>query len=217
MGHKLRSRDGATATVRSDKVHFINNEDFMEKLIERQNINKARVEQGLEPIEVSQYLANSIYKLADALSKRHNFIGYSFREDMVSDAVMDCIRYIDKWTPEKGNNPFAYFNQITFYAFLRCIQKEKDQTYVKYKIVSNLGTMLQDIGVESHDQDEDYKNHVTELLQLQDNKALDELYEKRDKREKELRNKKKISDLDKDEIVDVSLDDFCEEGIVECA
>jgi hypothetical protein len=212
MGHKLRSRDGATAAVRSEKAHFVNNELFMEKLVERQAINKEREEQGLEPVVISRYLSECMYKIADALSKRHNFIGYSFREDMVADAVLDCVRYIDKWTRDKGDNPFAYFNQISFYAFLRYIQKEKDQSYVKYKVVSNLGTILQDIGVEAHDHDEDYKNHVTELLQLQDNKALDEAYQKRDKREKDLREKKKLDfDLAKGEVdMTISIDDFCE-------
>ena len=210
MGHKLRSRDSATATVRDNtKTHFIHNDAFIEKLLERQQINKQREEQGLEPIQISRYLSECMFKIADALSKRHNFIGYSFREDMVAEGVMDCIKYIDNWDLSKGNNPFAYFNQISFYAFLRCIQKEKDQTYVKYRVVSNLGTILQDLGVEAHDMDEDYKNHVTELLQLQDNKALEESYAKKDKREKDSR-KKKVEDLLGDPQLESTIDDFCE-------
>lgn len=208
MAHYLRSRDGAVANVKSSgKAHFIKNEDFIEKLVERQAINRERVEQGLELIIVSKYLAERMFMLSDALSKRHNFIGYSFREDMVSDAVVDCIKYIDKWTLDKGDNPFAYFNQICFYAFLRYIQSEKKQAYVKYRIVSNLGTFLQDIGVEAHDHDEDFKNHVTELLQLQDNTALEESFVKRDEKERDLRDKKKLEDELNSEHV-ISLDDF---------
>jgi len=62
-----------------------------------------------------------------------------FRDEMISDGVENCIQYIDNFDPEKSSNPFAYFTQIIYYAFLRRIQKEKRQLDIKNKIVSKSG------------------------------------------------------------------------------
>jgi DNA-directed RNA polymerase specialized sigma24 family protein len=56
---------------------------------------------------------------------------------MISDGIENCLLYIDNFNPEKSKNPFAYFTQIIYYAFIRRIQKEKKQTYVKYKALEN--------------------------------------------------------------------------------
>lgn len=213
MAHFLRTRDKVTAGVRTiGKVHFIDNEVFTAELTERQQINRERLAQGLEPIQISRNLADKIRMLAEALSKKHYFIGYTYRDDMVSDGIFNCLQYIDKFNPDFGKNPLAYFNQVCFYAFLRRIQDEKKQSYVKYKIVSNLGTILQDIGIEAHDQDEDFKNHVTELLQLQDNTSLEESFSKRDAKDKEARDKIRATTLAL-KAKRITIDDFTEADI----
>tara|TARA_B100001250_G_scaffold254308_1_gene218785 strand:+ start:982 stop:1284 length:303 start_codon:yes stop_codon:yes gene_type:complete len=62
-----------------------------------------------------------------------------FRDDMISDGVENCIQYILNFDPEKSKNPFAYFTQIIYYAFLRRIQKEKKQLEIKNKILEKSG------------------------------------------------------------------------------
>jgi hypothetical protein len=57
---------------------------------------------------------------------------------MISDALENCVVAVHSFNPEKSKNPFAYFTQISWYAFLRRIEKEKKQTYVKYKSLENL-------------------------------------------------------------------------------
>ena len=52
---------------------------------------------------------------------------------MISDGIENCVSYIHNFDPQKSNNPFAYFTQIIYYAFLRRIQKEKKQLYIKHK------------------------------------------------------------------------------------
>ncbi len=52
---------------------------------------------------------------------------------MISDGIENCVSYINNFDPEKSQNPFAYFTQIIYYAFLRRIQKEKKQLYIKHK------------------------------------------------------------------------------------
>jgi hypothetical protein len=49
--------------------------------------------------------------------------------------------YFNNFDPEKSKNPFAYFTQIIYYAFLRRIQKEKKYLYVKYKSTEQNGIL----------------------------------------------------------------------------
>ena len=74
-------------------------------------------------------------KIANGLSHKPNFMNYTFREDMVSDGIENCLQYIHNFNPNKSNNPFAYFTQIIYYAFIRRIQREKKQTHVKNKLI----------------------------------------------------------------------------------
>ena len=58
---------------------------------------------------------------------------------MISDGIENCLQYMDNFDPEKSKNPFAYFTQIIYYAFIRRIQKEKKQQQVKQKMIANFG------------------------------------------------------------------------------
>jgi DNA-directed RNA polymerase specialized sigma24 family protein len=71
--------------------------------------------------------------IAQRLATRPNFSGYMYKEEMVSDGIENCLQYIHNFNPEKSQNPFAYFTQIIWYAFLRRISKEKKQMYIKFK------------------------------------------------------------------------------------
>ncbi len=86
---------------------------------------------------VSNYIGECFLKIATHLSYRPNFINYTYRDDMISDGIENCLQYVHNFNPEKSNNPFAYFTQIIYYAFLRRIAKEKKQTHVKNKIIQN--------------------------------------------------------------------------------
>ena len=78
-------------------------------------------------------------KIATHLSYRPNFINYMYKEDMISDGVENCVQYIDNFDPAKSKNPFAYFTQIIYYAFLRRIAKEKRQMDIRDKIIEKSG------------------------------------------------------------------------------
>ena len=90
-------------------------------------------------------------KIAEGLSHKPNFINYSYREEMISDGIENCISYFDNFDPSKSDNPFAYFTQIIYYAFLRRIQKEKKQVYIRHKAVEN--SMILNELVDSGDED----------------------------------------------------------------
>ena len=88
---------------------------------------------------VTNYIGSCFLKIATHLSYKPNFVNYMFREDMICDGIENCLQYIDNFDPEKSKNPFAYFTQIIYYAFLRRIQKEKKQLEIKGKILERSG------------------------------------------------------------------------------
>lgn len=89
----------------------------------------------VEPPKIPEDIGQSILLICTNLTKKGNFSGYSvqYKQEMVSDAVMDCISAISNFDPDKTNNPFAYFTSIAWNAFIRRIQKEKKQQYIKLK------------------------------------------------------------------------------------
>jgi hypothetical protein len=169
-------------------AHYVNNKDFLDALIKyRDAVNEAK-EKGLEKPIVSNYIGECILKIANHLSYKPNFINYSYRDDMILDGIENCIQYIDNFNPDKSSNPFAYFTQIIYYAFLRRIAKEKKQAYIK-------GKMIQDMPFEAfelQEQDESGEFHNAYLEFMQNNHTFDDSFIERKKEKK----KKKQASLD---------------------
>ena len=125
------------AKEKKKNAHYIDNKQFLEAMKEwKQNCVDAE-EAGEERPQVTNYIGECFLKIANGLSYRPNFINYTYRSEMVSDGIENCLQYIHNFDPEKSKNPFAYFTQIIYYAFLRRIQKEKKQTHIKNKIIEN--------------------------------------------------------------------------------
>ena len=118
-------------------AHYVDNKTLYKVMVEyKQAVNEARETEDLLPV-VPDYVASCLLKIANRLSTKPNFINYTFREEMVSDGIENCINYINNFDPQKSQNPFGYFTQIIYYAFLRRIQKEKKQLYIKHKAIEN--------------------------------------------------------------------------------
>ena len=122
---------------RSD--HYVNNKELLEAMVVYRNKCAIAKEKGLEPPLISNYIGDCFLKIATHLSYKPNFVNYMFREDMIGDGIENCVQYIHNFNPEKSTNPFAYFTQIIYYAFLRRIQKEKKQLEIKTKIIEKTG------------------------------------------------------------------------------
>ncbi len=90
-------------------------------------------EENIPP--VTNYIGECFLKIATHLSYRPNFINYTYRDEMISDGIENCLQYVKNFNPEKSKNPFAYFTQIIYYAFLRRIAKEKKQSHIKNKMI----------------------------------------------------------------------------------
>ena len=123
---------------KSKKPHYVNNKEFLQAMIEWNEKCKLAKDFGVDPPPVTNYIGECFLKIANHLSYRPNFINYTYREEMISDGIENCLQYVHNFNPEKSDNPFAYFTQIIYYAFLRRIQKEKKQAHVKNKIIENM-------------------------------------------------------------------------------
>ena len=126
-------------TKKKEKQHYVNNADFLAAIIKYKEKVKNAEEQGLPKPRVNNYIGGCFLKIATHLSYRPNFINYMYKDDMVCDGIENCIQYIDNFDPAKSKNPFAYFTQIVYYAFLRRIAKEKRQMDIKEKILEKSG------------------------------------------------------------------------------
>jgi len=114
--------------------HYVNNAEFYDALcIWKEGVVEADNSGETRP-PVTDYIGGCFIKIAEGLARKACFINYEYKEEMIGDAVENCVLYAHNFDPDKSKNPFAYFTQMVYYAFLRRIQKEKKQMYVKYKV-----------------------------------------------------------------------------------
>ena len=146
-----------------EKPHYVDNKKFLEAMIEyRDRCEKAKNRNRKKP-EVTNYIGECFLKIANHLSYRPNFINYTFRDDMISDGIENCLQYMDNFNPDKSNNPFAYFTQIIYYAFIRRIQKEKKQIQIKSKLIANTG--VENMMDQLQGDDAQYQSPLLDFLQ----------------------------------------------------
>jgi len=145
-------------------AHYVDNKKFLAALIEyRQQVLDAQAK-GLDKPIVSRYLGECFIKIATHLSYKANFINYTFKDDMISDGIENCLTAVEKFDPSKSANPFAYYTQIIYFAFVRRIQKEKKQQATKYKFLENID--IDQIVSQSED-NEEIINHLMEMVRKQ--------------------------------------------------
>lgn len=127
----------APAPKKKQSNHYIDNKLFYTEMVKFWNACQEANRLGEERPPVPNYVGKCIMLIAQRLATRPNFIGYSYRDEMIGDGIENCLAYIHNFNPEKSKNPFAYFTQIIYYAFLRRIQKEKKHLYIKHKSFEN--------------------------------------------------------------------------------
>ncbi len=132
------------ARTKRASIHYVNNADFSQAVVDYvMSVNEAKAAGKKHPI-VTDYIAQCFLRIAEGLSHKSNFIRYTYREEMVMDAVENCLQAIENYNIEAATrtgkpNAFAYFTQITWYAFLRRIAKEKKQQDIKLKYLTKSG------------------------------------------------------------------------------
>ena len=160
--------------------HYVNNKEFTAAISEHNYAVKEAIKEGKEPPRVSEYIGECIYKIATRLSTKPNFINYSYRDEMICDGIENCLQYLDNFNPAKSNNPFAYFTQIIYYAFVRRIQKEKKQAAIKHKAIMNSG-IIDDAVATIDGETAHYDNSYVDFLQ---NNLTEPNYKPRGKKKK---------------------------------
>ena len=174
--------------------HYVDNKLFFEEMKKWKKMIADAEDVGEPKPPVTDYIGNCFLKIAEHLSYRPNFINYAFREEMVGDGIENCLMYCSNFDPEKSKNPFSYFTQIIYYAFLRRIQKEKKQSYIKYKcfeLMDDTGA-ISDVLKQTINVDfENYNNPTAEYFKINENDI-----EKFEPKKRKKKTKKKTNNLD---------------------
>lgn len=171
---------------KQNKVHYVDNQKFYQEILaHKKKVAEAR-EKGLEDPKLSNYIGECIWKIANKLSCKPCFLNYSYRDEMISDAIENCILYFNDYDPNRGSNPFAYFTQVIYFAFLRRINKEEKNRYIIYK---NFQETVINNGHAAHLVDGD-DNHLLSV-NLYDN--INDFMERFEKKEAIKKEKRKVA------------------------
>lgn len=192
MGRKKKQKtteEKIKPQPKTKKEHYIDNKLFYKEMVDWKKKFKEAQEMDEPAPPVSEYIAMCFFHIAENLAKKPNFVNYPFKEDMIGDGIENCLMYCSNFNPRKSKNPFSYFTQIIYYAFLRKIQKEKKQNYIKYKFLES----------------QDKEGNFTEFLKLLGiNEEEGEMYKRmseekeKEKVKKKRKSKKKVNTLIED-------------------
>ena len=185
---------------KKENVHYVNNADFSNAVVEYvQSANEAKAQNEIVPV-VPNYIAECFLRISEGLSHKSNFIRYTYREEMVMDAVENCLKAIHNYdlstaTRTGRPNAFAYFTQIAWYAFLRRIAKEKKQQDIKLSYLSRVN--VEDILGSVDEIDLQQTQYVVESLRQRIDrvKETDKAVKEYGKTEKKKRTRSVDSDL----------------------
>lgn len=133
------------------KDHYINNANFLKALIEYKQKCEEAVAAGKPEPKIPNYVGECFIKIAERLCRKPNFSSYTFKDEMIADAIENCMMYFRNFNPDRSKNPFAYFTQIIHNAFIRRIIKERKQLYVKYKATEQFGLLESDLLLDASD------------------------------------------------------------------
>lgn len=148
-------------------THYVNNAKMLEALkAYKQDLAQRRAD-GLDDPKIPEYIGECILKIANGLSHKANFINYSYKDDMVLDGIENCIHCLNSFDPAKSSNPFAYFTQVIYFAFLRRIAKEKKQSYIKSKLIKDMP--FESFDLQGQDEDGEFINSLNSFIQSNSN------------------------------------------------
>lgn len=156
--------------------NYVDNDKLYSCFVEWYARCKEAKEKGLEEPQPPEYISECIVLIPTKLASKGNFSGYTFKEEMIGDAIENIVQYYRNFDPTKSKNPFAYFTQIAYYAFLRRILREKRQAYIKHKLIQN-SDILDSIITQEHDDGGDYHVSIVETMKMNLRPELEEYFE----------------------------------------
>lgn len=194
----MAKKKRTTKKASNKATHYVDNEMFLEAMIGWKKLVAEAEAAGEQKPGVTEYIGKCFLDIATHLSYRPNFIGYSYREEMISDGIENCLMYANNFDPAKSSNPFSYFTQIIYYAFLRRIQKEKKQQYIKWRCfqAANHRSSFESWVKQQGLVDRDSTNAVADYLKLTATDIANFDAKVKPKRRKKKTTKKKRGTLD---------------------
>lgn len=172
-------------------THYVNNAEMLESIKRyKADLKEARAN-GQEDPRIPEYLGECILKIATRLSHKHNFINYSYRDDMILDGIENCIQCMNSFDPEKSSNPFSYFTQVIYFAFLRRIAKEKKQSYIKGKLIQDMA--FDTFELQDHDDDGEFKNAYAAFMQA--HSTFDDSFIKSKEKKKKVKDEQSLENF----------------------
>jgi len=187
--------------------HYIDNKEFFQAMVEWKKLVVDAENSGDERPPITEYIGECFYKIAEHLSYKPNFINYQYKEEMTGDGIENCLMYAHNFDPEKSRNPFSYFTQIIYYAFLRRIEKEKKQSYIKYRAMELLDDgSLGGWYKENYFEKDSMKNAMSSHFNLTENDIEKFTPKKRKKKNKKKKTKTNLDSVLQDEPSEDSTD-----------
>lgn len=174
--------------------HYVDNKKFYIAMKEYVEAYNHAVANELPLPRPSNYIGKCIMLICERMSLLRNFINYSFREEMIYDGVENCLTYLHKFNPEKYQNPFAYFSQISYYAFIRRIQKEEKQQYIKQKSLINASVMNTLVQLSSED-NAHFQAIYVDLTSERSNNIIEKFESKLNEKKKKKQEEKDLLSL----------------------
>ncbi len=127
---KIRTRSPSS---KKDDTHYVDNKQFLKAFIEYNAKYTEAKKNGLPAPQIPDYIGHCFIKIAQKFSNHKSFIGYPYKDEMIADAIENCVMYAYDFDPNRGTNPFAYFTTVVWHAFVRRINKENKNKYIVYK------------------------------------------------------------------------------------
>lgn len=141
-------------------VEYLSNPDFYQALKEYKVLCDASPGERPTP---SNYIGGCIIKIAEGMARRPNFSGYTWKDEMIGDAIETCLKYIDRFDTDNYKNPHAYFSQIVWFSFLGRIALEKKQSKIKRELVRFVD--IDTFTLQAHDETGEFTLNLQEFLQ----------------------------------------------------
>lgn len=180
--------------------NYINNKEFWQAIHDYQVDRSEAMNAGQKPPRIPDYIGECFIKISTNTARLPKFVMYTFKDEMISDGIENCIRYFNNFNPFVYKNPFAYFTTIIYNTFIRMIKKEKKKLYRKYKAIQELGIL------DEQEQLEDDNGYMRQFTVYKNIEEFIETYEESERKAREKRKDKKKTKGEKS----VDLGDFFE-------
>lgn len=142
--------------------YWVDKKEFYDAVvIHRKHLLDARKEDPDALYKLTPYLAQVVTNIAHGVMSRYNFNRYSYRDEMISDAILTIMKYFNTFDPKKSDNPYGYFWLAAYRSGQRRVILETEQTAIRAKSVQNM--IMDDANLESGELD-DFKTYMTDFF-----------------------------------------------------